>query len=78
MGCRELLQTGSFQLLHPKTFPPQPEFHGPPDCGGSSGVGNSLFRNLEVHCEEGATLHRKIADDLAATYPEVVYGPYSA
>ena len=36
----------------------------------------SLFRNLEVHCEEGAALYRKIADDLAATHPEVVYDPY--
>ena len=30
-----------------------------------------------MHREEGATLHRKIAADLAATHPEVVYDPYS-
>ncbi len=63
-------------LLHLKKFHPKLGFQGPPDCGGSNGDGKSLFRNPEAHCEEGAALYRKIAHDLAATHPEVVYNPY--
>jgi hypothetical protein len=76
LGCQELLQTGSFLLLHFKKFYTELEFQDPPNCGGSNGDGMSLFRNPEVHGEESASLYRKIAHDLAATYPEVVYDPY--
>jgi len=76
LGCQKLLQTGSFQLLHLKKFHPELEFHGPLDCGSLNGDGGSLFRNLELHGEEGASLYREIADDLAATHPEVVYDRY--
>jgi hypothetical protein len=76
LGCQELLQTGSFLLLHLKKFYTELEFQDPPNCGGSNGDGISLFRNPEVHGEESASRYRKIAHDLAAAYPEVVYDPY--
>jgi len=64
------------QLLHLKKFHPKFEFQGPLDCGGSNGDSSGVFRDLELHCEESPTFHRKIADDLEATHPEVVYDPY--
>jgi len=76
LGCQELFQTGSFRLLHLKKFKPKLEFLYPPNCGGPNGDGKSLFRNPEVHGQESAVLDRKIAHDLAATYPEVIYDPY--
>jgi hypothetical protein len=75
LGCQELLQARSFQLLHLKKFYPKLEFQGPLDFGSSNSDDNRLFRNLEVHREEGTVLYRKIAHDLAATQPEVVYDP---
>jgi hypothetical protein len=75
LGCHKLLQTGSFLFLHLKKLHPKLEFQGPSNCGGSNGDGSSLFRNLELYGKEGSTLHRKIADDLAATNPEIVHEP---
>ena len=49
LGCQELLQVGSFQLLHFKKLYPKLEFQDPLDCGSSNGNRKSLFRNLEMH-----------------------------
>jgi len=76
LGCLELLEAGTHQFLHLKKFHSKFEFQGSLDSGGSNGDSNGVFRDLELHCEESPTLHRKIADDLAATHPEVVYDPY--
>lgn len=77
LGCQELFQARSFQLLHLKKFYPKFEVQFPPNCGGSNGDGTSLFWNLELHGKESAVVYRKIAHDLAATYSEVIYDPYS-